>query len=91
MHTRGTARIRAKVGPLAAAFIHGLQGDDLSAPDSAVATPKHFVGDGGTDWGSSTTPGYSIDQGVTTVDDATFQAIHLAPYARRSTRERGSS
>ena len=38
------------------------------------------MGDGGTVWGSSTTPGYSIDQGVNDVDEATFRAIHLAPY-----------
>ena len=50
-------------------------------PAQRVATPKHFAGDGGTAWGSSTTPGYSIDQGVTDVDDATFRAIHLSPYA----------
>ena len=53
-----------EVAKLAEAFIAGLQGDDLTRPTSAAATAKHFVGDGGTAWGSSTTPGYSIDQGV---------------------------
>ena len=76
------------VGRLATAFIHGLQGDDLAAPGAAVATPKHFAGDGGTAWGSSTTPGYSIDQGVTTVDDATFRAIHLSPVRLGDRRRR---
>ena len=70
----------AKVSELATAFIRGLQGDDLADPGAAAATPKHFAGDGGTGWGTSTTAGYSIDQGITVVDDATFQAIHLAPY-----------
>ncbi len=64
----------ALVGRLSSAFIRGLQGADLAAPDSVVATAKHFVGDGGTAWGSSTTPGYSLDQGVTDVDDATLRA-----------------
>jgi beta-glucosidase len=68
------------VGRLGAAFIEGLQGPDLSSDDAAVATAKHFLGDGGTDWGSSTTEGYVIDQGVTDVDDETLRAIHLAPY-----------
>jgi beta-glucosidase len=68
------------VGELGAAFIRGLQGDDLSAPTAVAATPKHFVGDGGTGWGTSTTNGYQIDQGVTVVDEATLDAIHLAPY-----------
>jgi beta-glucosidase len=70
----------ALVGRLASALIRGLQGEDSTATDSVMVTAKHFAGDGGTAWGSSTTPGYSIDQGVTDVDDATFRAIHLAPY-----------
>ncbi len=68
------------VTKLAEAFITGLQNEDLTRTTSAAATAKHFVGDGGTAWGSSTTAGYSIDQGVTDVDDATLRAIHLAPY-----------
>jgi beta-glucosidase len=70
----------ALVARLGAAFIVGLQGPDLSSDDAAAATAKHFVGDGGTAWGSSTTEGYVIDQGVTDVDDETLRAIHLAPY-----------
>jgi beta-glucosidase len=68
------------VSALATAYLRGLQGDDLADPLSVLATPKHFVGDGGTAWGSSTTPGYQIDQGVTEVDEATLRAIHLPPY-----------
>ena len=70
----------ALVARLSSAFIRGLQGTDLATASSAVATAKHFVGDGGTAWGSSTRPGFSLDQGVTEVDDATLRAIHLAPY-----------
>jgi beta-glucosidase len=65
---------------LSSAFVGGLQGPDLAAPDSAIATAKHFVGDGGTAWASSTAQGYSLDQGVTDLDDATLRAVHLAPY-----------
>ncbi len=68
------------VSALGAAYIRGQQGDSLAAPDTVLATPKHFVGDGGTVWGSSTTPGYQIDQGVTDVDEATLRAVHLPPY-----------
>jgi beta-glucosidase len=70
----------ALVSALGVAYLRGLQGDDLAAPDTILATPKHFVGDGGTAWGSSTTPGYEIDQGVTEVDEATLRAVHLPPY-----------
>ncbi|MBS3785058.1 MAG: glycoside hydrolase family 3 C-terminal domain-containing protein, partial [Anaerolineae bacterium] len=69
------------VSTLATAYLRGLQGEDLGAPDTVLATPKHFVGDGGTAWGSSSTPGYEIDQGVTEVDEATLRAVHMPPYA----------
>jgi beta-glucosidase len=68
------------VAELGSAFIRGLHGPDLTAIDSAAATAKHFVGDGGTAWGSSTIQDYAIDQGVTDLDEATFRAIHVTPY-----------
>ncbi len=68
------------VSDLAAAYIRGLQGDDLADSRTVLATPKHYVGDGGTAWGSSTTGDYSIDQGVTEVDEAALRAVHLPPY-----------
>jgi beta-glucosidase len=68
------------VSTLGAAYLRGLQGNDLAAPDTVLATAKHYVGDGGTAWGSSTNPGYRIDQGVTEVDEATLRAVHLPPY-----------
>ena len=70
----------ALVGTLAGAYIRGLQGASLADSASVAATAKHFVGDGGTAWGSSTTGDYRIDQGVTDVDDATLRDLHLAPY-----------
>jgi beta-glucosidase len=76
------------VSTLASAYLRGLQSadsiTDLSAPTTVLATPKHFVGDGGTAWGSSETfyvRQYMLDQGVTDVDEATLRAIHLPPYA----------
>ncbi|MER7792497.1 glycoside hydrolase family 3 N-terminal domain-containing protein [Streptomyces sp. NPDC097640] len=64
--------------------IRGLQGSpsgkDLDRGDKVLATAKHFVGDGGTEFGSSTTDGYTIDQGVTKVTREELEKIHLAPY-----------
>ncbi|MFN8420872.1 MAG: glycoside hydrolase family 3 protein [Anaerolineae bacterium] len=74
----------AIVSELATAYIKGLQTDHLGAADTVIATAKHFVGDGGTAFDSSTTYNgatrYSLDQGVTEVDEATLRAIHLPPY-----------
>ncbi|MCI0713573.1 MAG: family 16 glycosylhydrolase [Chloroflexi bacterium] len=65
---------------LAMACVNGMQGDDIGAPDTVIATPKHYVGDGGAEWGTSTTGNYEIDQGVMNVDEATLRDIHLPPY-----------
>ncbi len=70
------------VTKLSSALVQGLQGKSLSDPGSVLATPKHFVGDGGTTWGSSTTDTYKLDQGVTDVDEQTLRTIHLPPYAQ---------
>ncbi len=70
----------ALVSKLGAAYIQGLQGDDLAAPTAVLATAKHYLGDGGTAYGSSKTENYLLDQGNVTVDEATLRAVHLAPY-----------
>ncbi|MFJ9538675.1 glycoside hydrolase family 3 protein [Streptomyces sp. NPDC101225] len=71
--------------------VQGLQGaangKDLKRNDKVLATAKHFVGDGGTEYGSSTTGSYTIDQGVTKVTRQQLEAVHLAPY--RTAVDRG--
>jgi beta-glucosidase len=92
----GYSENTALVARLGAAYTRGLQGEDLSSPLSILATAKHYVGDGGTTWGSSTIRIYSggehtipgappevhfmLDQGVTEVDEETLRAVHLPPY-----------
>ena len=62
-------------------IITGLQGNgDLSKNTSVLATAKHFLGDGGTKYGSSTTGNYKIDQGVTYVTQKQLDALYLAPF-----------
>ncbi|MFB4281575.1 glycoside hydrolase family 3 N-terminal domain-containing protein [Nonomuraea sp. MTCD27] len=57
-----------------ATVIDGLQDNGV------LATAKHYVGDGGTAYGSSTTGDYTIDQGVTRTSREELAAIHLAPF-----------
>jgi beta-glucosidase len=64
------------VSELGAACIKGLQSDELEV----LATPKHYIGDGGTGWGTSTTDNYMLDQGVTQGDEANLRAMYLPPY-----------
>jgi beta-glucosidase len=72
------------VSKLGAACVEGLQGTDLSTPGTAVATAKHFIGDGGTAFGTSTASGptgpYLLDQGVDEIDVATLLDLFLPPY-----------
>ncbi len=67
------------VSVLGASYLRGLQSPDLFPPNTVIGTPKHYVGDGGTLFGSSAT-GSLLDQGVTEVDEGTLRAVHLPPY-----------
>ncbi|HKE23858.1 MAG TPA: glycoside hydrolase family 3 protein [Bryobacteraceae bacterium] len=68
----------AVVKLLGAAAVRGLQTGDLANPLAAVGSAKHFVGDGGTAFGSSRAG--RLDQGDTRVDEATLRRIHLPGY-----------
>lgn len=68
------------VTDLATAYLRGLQGVDLRDVTSVLGTPKHFVGDGAAEWGTSTTESYWIDQGDTSISMKELREIHLSPY-----------
>ena len=57
----------------------GLQTDSLDSPLGVLACAKHYVGDGGTAFGSARN-GKGLDQGDTRVDEATLRRIHLQGY-----------
>lgn len=69
----------AVVATLGSAYIRGLQGQSLDDATSVLATAKHFIGDGSTTFGSSTTNEYLLDQGVTPDDPALLQQL-IPPY-----------
>ncbi|CAG0930378.1 beta-glucosidase [Thermoflexales bacterium] len=76
------------VTELGEAYVRGLQSVDgtinLNHPLAVLATPKHYLGDGGTTWGSSRQNifdhPFMLDQGDTRVDEATLRALYLPPY-----------
>lgn len=76
----GYSENTALVTELSTAMLIGLQGESLSDARSVLGTPKHFVGDGGTAYGTSPLEGALLDRGITDVDEATLRAVHLAPY-----------
>ncbi len=63
---------------LGKAAVLGLQGQDLADPLAVLACAKHYVGDGGTAWGTGIDG--MLDQGDTRVDEATLRKIHLQGY-----------
>ena len=58
----------------------GIVGGYQNGPAPILATAKHFVGDGGTTYGSSTTDDYLLDQGDTRLSEAQLSALHLPPF-----------
>jgi beta-glucosidase len=76
------------VTELSEAYVRGLQSADgttnLNHPLAVLATPKHYLGDGGTTWGSSRQNifdhPFMLDQGDTRVDEATLRELYLPPY-----------
>ncbi|HKZ32253.1 MAG TPA: glycoside hydrolase family 3 N-terminal domain-containing protein [Vicinamibacteria bacterium] len=75
------------VRELGAAAVRGFQGPALSDPLRVAACAKHYVGDGGTVWGTGRrddkhpTKGGRLDQGDVQLEEAALRRIHLAPYA----------
>ncbi len=66
---------------LGGAAVRGFQGANLAEPLSVVACAKHFVGDGGTSYGTGKmNNGRGLDQGDTRCDEATLRRIHLPGY-----------
>ncbi|MDO9086971.1 MAG: glycoside hydrolase family 3 protein [Anaerolineaceae bacterium] len=79
------------VTELGTAYLQGLQSipvDLYSKPEKNIfvlATPKHYLGDGGTAFGTATQfifKPYLIDQGDMTYDEASIRAKFLPPYQK---------
>ena len=78
------------VSSLGAAYIKGMQTletGDAASPNQSIlmlATPKHFLGDGATIWGSSRTTilnhPYMLDQGNMQVPEEIIRKLYLPPY-----------
>lgn len=74
------------VTSLSTAYLKGLQtltDHDNPSPGQSIfvlATPKHFIGDGATIWGSSRTEDYELDQGNMQVPEEVVRKLFLPPY-----------
>jgi len=73
------------VAELGGAAVRGLQGDDPSDPRRVLACAKHFVGDGGSTWGTGvkdkkTGRRYPLDRGDTRIPEAELRSLHMRGY-----------
>jgi len=74
------------VTSLGTAYIKGMQtleANDAATPGQSIftlATPKHFLGDGATIWGSSRTERYELDLGNMQVPETVLRELYLPPY-----------
>jgi beta-glucosidase len=73
------------VAELGGAAVRGLQGDDPSDPRRVAACAKHFVGDGGSAWGTGvrdkkTGQRYPLDRGDTRLSEDELRRLHLPGY-----------
>jgi beta-glucosidase len=74
------------VTSLGTAYIKGLQtltDEDDPVPGQSIfvlPSAKHFLGDGGTVWGSSRTENYKLDQGNMQVSEERLRQLYLPPY-----------
>jgi beta-glucosidase len=75
----------ALVAELGAAAVRGLQGTNLGDPRRVLACAKHFIGDGGTVYGTGkpdgpNKPRFPLDQGDVTLSAADLQRLHGQGY-----------
>jgi beta-glucosidase len=61
--------------------VAGYQDKAVGQGASILATAKHFIGDGGTAYQSSTYENYLLDQGDTKLSEAALAKLHLPPFA----------
>ena len=67
-------------GELGAAAVRGYQTADLSNPLAVLASAKHYVGDGGTAFGTGDFENAALDQGDMQVSEDELREIHLPPF-----------
>ena len=69
----------ALVSRLGTAYLRGLQGGSSTTID-VLATPKHFVGNGETVWGTSINNDYRLDQGTIILKEEDLRRRHIEPF-----------
>jgi beta-glucosidase len=70
----------AIVKVLGEAAVRGLQWNGLSNPLAVLGCAKHYLADGGTEFGTGLGGKMTLDQGDSRIDEATLRQVHLQGY-----------
>ncbi|MFA7315059.1 MAG: glycoside hydrolase family 3 protein [Candidatus Magasanikbacteria bacterium] len=69
----------ANVAKLGLAYLQGTQ-DSTNGYFQVLANPKHFIGGGSMEYGTSRNPNFKVEEGNITLDEKTLREIHLPPF-----------
>lgn len=70
----------ARVSRLGAAYLHGLQ-DSPTDYYRVLANPKHFIGGGSMEYGTSRNKDFQVEEGNITMSEEELRRVHLVPFA----------
>ena len=70
----------ARVSRLGVAYMHGLQ-DSSTDYYKVLANPKHYIGGGSMEYGTSRNKDFQIEEGNITLSEEDLRRIHLVPFA----------
>ena len=72
------------VSQLGLAYLEGTQ-DSSAGYFKVLANPKHFIGGGDMEYGTSRNKKFKIEEGNITIDEKTLRQVHLVPFQKAIT------
>ena len=71
----------ANVAQLGLAYLEGTQNSSASY-FKVLANPKHFLGGGNMEYGTSRNKKFKVEEGSITIDEKTLRQVHLVPFQK---------
>jgi beta-glucosidase len=70
----------ANVAQLGLAYLEGTQNSSKNGYLKVLANPKHFIGGGSMEYGTSRNKDFKVEEGNITIDEETLRQVHLFPF-----------
>ncbi|EKD33315.1 MAG: hypothetical protein ACD_76C00045G0001 [uncultured bacterium] len=71
----------ANVAQLGLAYLEGTQ-DSPNGYYNVLANPKHFLGGGNMEYGTSRNKKFKVEEGNITIDEETLRLVHMVPFQK---------